>query len=121
MKHILLVEDDPFLVDIYATKLKEQGFSCEAVEDGEQVLKKIAEKPPALLLLDIVLPHINGWQILTKIRQDPKIKKIPIIILSNLSQQAEVEKGLKLGATKYLIKAHFTPKEVVKEIKKILK
>lgn len=121
MKKILLVEDDPFLIDLYVTKIKEANFKVEVVEDGDMVLNKLKERNPNLLLLDIVLPNIDGWEILRKMKEDQKLKKIPVIILSNLSQKTEVEKGLKLGATKYLIKAHYTPTEVVEEIKKILK
>lgn len=121
MKHILLVEDDPFLRDIYTTKFKEQGFSVEAAGDGKEALRKIAVKEPDLLLLDIVLPYINGWEILRKIKNDQRFKKISIIIISNLGQKAEVEKAMRLGANKFLIKAHYTPIQVVEEAKKILK
>ena len=120
MKNILLVEDDPFLIDIYTTKLKESGFAVEVASDGESALQKIKEKDPGLVILDIVLPHLDGWEILRQIKSDPKLKKIKIIILSNLGQKEEVEKGVELGAVKYLIKAHHTPSEVVAEIKKLL-
>ncbi len=121
MKTILLVEDDPFLIDIYTTKLKEAGFSIEVATDGEDGLRKIKEKIPDLMVLDIVLPQIDGWEILREIKEKLGLKDLKVIILSNLSQKDEVEKGLKLGATKYLIKAHYTPSEVVEEIKKVLK
>ena len=121
MKSILLVEDDPFLIDIYTTKLKEAGFSVEVAEDGEECLRKLKEEKPVLLLLDIVLPGLNGWEILRKIKEDDGLKIIKVIILSNLGEKDEVEKGMKMGAVKYLVKAHYTPSEVVEEIKKILK
>ena len=135
MKNILLVEDDPFIIDIYTTKLKEEGFSVEVATGGEEGLKKIREKKFSLLVLDIVLPKIDGWEILEKLKTElPKeakvkmrtkfsspIKNLKIIILSNLGQKEEVEKGLRLGADKYLIKAHYTPSEIVEEIKKVLK
>ncbi len=118
-KSILLVEDDPFLADIYITKLKSVGFDAEVVASGEKCLARIAEKNFDLVLLDIVLPQMDGWEILKEIKEIKKF--LPVIILSNLSQPAEVEKGLQLGAIKYLIKAHYTPSEVVEEIKKVLK
>jgi len=121
MKTILLIEDDPFLIEIYTTKLKEAGFSVVVATDGKEGLKKIKEKIPDLLLLDIVLPSLNGWEILREIKKNDKLNNVKIVILSNLSQKDEIEKGLKLGAAKYLIKAHYTPSEVVEEIKKILK
>ena len=122
MKQILLIEDDPFLIDIYTTKLKDSGFSIEVATDGKEGLKKIREKKFDLLVLDIVLPKIDGWEILEKIKNENlKFKNLKIIVLSNLGQKEEVEKGLRLGAEKYLIKAHYAPSEVVEEIKNILK
>lgn len=126
MKQILLVEDDPFLIDIYATKFKEEGFQVEVANDGEEGLRKLREgegneEKFDLLVLDIVLPHVDGWEILKEIKASEKLKNLKIVILSNLGQKGEVEKGVKLGATKYLIKAHYTPSEVVAEIKQLLK
>ena len=121
MKNILLVEDDPFLSDIYTTKLKEEGFSVDTAMDGEECLRKVEKNMPDLLILDLVLPQMDGWEVLSSIRRQEKFKDLKVIILSNLGQKDEVEKGLKLGAIKYFIKAHYTPSEVVAEIKEILK
>ena len=125
MKTILLIEDDPFLIDIYTTKFKEAGFSVGVASDGEEGLRKLNGGKFDLLVLDIVLPQIDGWEILRKIKnQKSKIKNLKdlkVVVLSNLGQKGEVEKGLKLGATKYLIKAHYTPSQVVDEIKEVLK
>ena len=131
MKKILLVEDDPFLIDIYTTKLKESGFKLEIADNGEEALKKIRERNlrnskkktlwPDVLVLDIVLARIDGWQVLQEIKKDEKLKDLKIIVFTNLGQKEEVEKGLRLGATKYLIKAHYTPSELVEEIEKIIK
>jgi len=120
MKLILLVEDDPFVVDIYTKKLTEAGFSVEVAQDKEEVFKKISEKKPDLLLLDIVLPNIEGWDLLKEIKEDLTFQDLKVAILSNLGQKSDVEKGMKLGATRYFIKAHYTPSQVVEEIKKIL-
>jgi CheY-like chemotaxis protein len=120
MKKILLVEDDPFLIDLYTTKLEQEGFSVEVSNDGEDCFKKIKENIPDLVLLDIVLPNVDGWEILQKIRNDEKFKDLKIVILSNLSQKEEIEKGLKFNVEKYLVKAHYTPTEVVEEVKKII-
>ncbi|MDI6591442.1 MAG: response regulator [Patescibacteria group bacterium] len=120
MKKILLIEDDPFLIDIYTLKLKEAGFLVEVATDGKEGLRKTSEIIPDLVVLDIVLPQIDGWEFLKKIKANEELKKIPVVILSNLGQKGEVEKGLKLGAAKYLIKAHYTPSQVIEEIKEIL-
>ena len=120
MKNILLVEDDPFLIDIYTTKLNNSGFSIDVAADGEIGLEKLRGKSYDLVILDIVLPHLNGWEVLEAINQDDKLKDLRIFVLSNLGQKEEVEKGLSMGAIKYFIKAHYTPSEVVNEIKKVL-
>ena len=121
MKKILLVEDDPFLIDIYSTKLKEAGFEVLVSDKGEEVVSKVEEENPDLILLDIVLPEIDGWEILRRIKSEKKFKELKVIILSNLGQKEEVEKGMDLGAVSYLIKAHHTPSQVVEEVKKVLK
>lgn len=125
MKSILLIEDDPFLIDIYTTKLKGSDFKIDVATDGEQGLRKLSEKKFDLLVLDIVLPQIDGWEILEKIKalrfNLEHLGGLKIVILSNLGQKEEVERGMEMGATKYLIKAHFTPSEVVEEITKTLK
>ena len=117
---ILLIEDDPLLIDIYSTKLKESGFEVTVAEDGEKGLKSLEGAMPDLVLLDIVLPKQNGWEVLSKIRQNDRFKDLKVVLLSNLGQKEEIEKGLSLGADRYLIKAHFTPTQVVQEIQKLL-
>ena len=121
MTNILLIEDDPFLLDIYRKKLKDVGFSLEIAENGGNALDAINNKDFDVILLDIVLPEIDGWDILRKITKESRNQNSKIIILSNLGQKEEVEKGLKMGAVKYLIKAQFTPSQVVDEIKATLK
>ncbi|MEA3452728.1 MAG: response regulator [Patescibacteria group bacterium] len=120
MKKILLIEDDPFLIDIYSTKLKEAGFKFLVIKDGKEVLKIVQKEKPNLIILDIILPNIDGWQILRQIKKESKLKRIKIIILSNLSQKEEVIKGVKLGADKYFIKSDHTPSQIIKEINKLL-
>jgi len=119
MKKILLIEDDTFLVDIYSTKLKKEGFDVITAMDGEEGLKKAKEESPDLILLDIVLPSIDGWEFLKKAKSQG-LNNIKTIILSNLGQKDEVEKGLGEGVVKYLIKSHYAPSEVVDEVKKVL-
>ncbi|SRR6056297_195442 len=119
-KKILLVEDDPFLIDIYNTKLINSGFKVTVAKEGESALRKIKKEKPDLILLDIVLPGMDGWEILKKIKEKEEFKKTKVAILSNLGQKEEVNKGLERGAIRYFIKAHYTPKEVTKKIKEIL-
>src|SRR3990167_8080535 len=112
-KHILLVEDDEFLAELYATKLNLEGFEVSLAADGEKGLRMIKEKKPDLVLLDIVLPKMDGFEILKKMKAGKNTKDIPVILLTNLSQKDEVKRGLGLGANDYLIKAHFMPSEVI--------
>ncbi len=117
---ILIVEDDLFLLGMYATKFELEKLKVFSAEDGEKGLRIAKKELPDIILLDIMLPGIDGFEVLKKLKSDDKTKNIPVILLTNLSQKSEVEKGLNLGATDYLIKAHFMPAEVVEKIKKIL-
>jgi len=118
---ILIVEDDKFLRELLTRKLDSVGFQISTAIDGHDALKKIKDELPQIILLDLVLPGVDGFEILKQIKEDPKTSKIPVIILSNLGQKEEVEKGIKLGADDYLVKAHFTPDEIIGKIEAVLK
>ncbi|MBU1102923.1 response regulator [Patescibacteria group bacterium] len=118
-KKILLVEDDRFLSEMYVNKLTGSGFAVETAGDGQEALNRVKEYRPDLVLLDIVLPKMDGFEVLQSLKKDDRDRNIPVILLTNLGQKEEVEKGLKLGARDYIIKAHFTPTEVVAKIKKL--
>ncbi len=121
MKKILLVEDDPFLVDIYSSRLKSEGYKIDMAGDGELAVKKIKKEKPDILLLDMVLPKMDGWGVLREINENKELlKDMKIIILSNLGEQKEIERGLEMGSTAYIVKADHTPSETVEKIKKIL-
>ena len=120
-KKILIVEDDKFLRELIARKLLGEGYNIVEAVDGEEGIRKIKEEKPNLILLDLILPGADGFEVLSKTKGDPAVSSIPVIILSNLGQKEDVERGLKLGAVDYLIKAHFTPGEIVEKIKIILK
>jgi len=118
---ILLIEDDTFLSGMYVTKLGLENFEVALASDGKQGLKMALEEQPDLILLDIILPKLDGFEILKAVRKDKNTKNIPVILLTNLGQKDDVERGLSLGATDYLIKAHFMPSEVVDKIKRLIK
>lgn len=117
---ILIIEDDPFLLSMYVTKLEANGFDVASEENGEKGVDTIRSEQPHLLLLDILLPGKDGFEILEEMKGDDSIKNIPVILLTNLGQRKDIEKGLELGASDYLIKAHFTPSEVITKIEKVL-
>jgi len=118
--NILIVEDDVFLADLYKTKFTLEGFKVNVAYDGEKGLEMAIKNLPDIILLDLVLPKMSGFDILKEVKSNNKTKEIPVILLTNLSQKSDVEKGLKLGADDYLIKAHFMPSEVVEKIKKLV-
>ena len=118
---ILLVEDDPFLLSMYSTKFELEDFQVISANDGQKGLDFALKEKPDIILLDILLPKMNGFEVLEKLKENEVTKNIPIILLTNLNQKNEIEKGLSLGADDFLIKAHFMPSEVVGKIKKILK
>jgi DNA-binding response OmpR family regulator len=117
---ILLVEDDPFLLSMYNTKFEIENFKVVTADDGEKGLKLALKEAPDIILLDIMLPKMDGFEVLRALKADEKVKKIPVILLTNLSQKEKVKEGLALGANDYLIKAHFMPSEVVEKIKKLI-
>lgn len=120
MSKILVIEDDKFLRELIARKLREEDYEVVEAVDGEEGVRKVKEEKPSLILLDLILPGIDGFEVLAKIKEDPSLSEIPVIILSNLGQRDDIEKGLKLGAVDYLVKAHFTPAEIIEKIKRAL-
>jgi len=120
-KKILIIEDDKFLRELIVKKLVKEGYEISEAVDGEEGVKKVKEEKPDLVLLDLILPGIDGFEVLSRTKEDPALSQIPVIILSNIGQKEDVERGLGLGAIDYLIKAHFTPGEIIEKIRAILK
>jgi DNA-binding response OmpR family regulator len=117
---IMIVEDDNFLVEMYTTKFELEGFNVVSAEDGEKGLELARVEVPDIILLDILMPRMDGFTTLEALKKDDQLKDIPVILLTNLGQKEDVKKGFELGAAGYLIKAHFMPSEVVEKITKIL-
>jgi DNA-binding response OmpR family regulator len=120
-KKILIVEDDVFVREIYNTKFLKEGFDVISAENGVQALEKLSQGIPDLILLDIVMPYMDGIEALKKIKENKNWNKIPIIMLTNISEKDRVEEGTDLGVNDYLIKSHFLPGEVVAKVNSILK
>ena len=117
-KKILLVEDDKFLSEILVKRLGESGeFDIKLSETTQKALDLLEQETVDLILLDLILPGMDGFEFLKRAKDNPKISTIPIIVLSNLSQETEIEKAKNLGAKDYLIKANFTTKEIIEKIK----
>jgi len=116
---ILLVEDDPFLSSVLQLKLEKENFQLVRAVDGEEALKFLITQglKPELILLDLILPKKNGFEVLETIRQDPLLEKIPVIIISNLGQPSDIERGKSLGVIDYFVKARLSIDELVNRVK----
>lgn len=120
-KTIMIVEDDSFVADIYETKVTNEGYQSILANNGAEALKKLeGGAAPDLILLDILMPYMDGLAFLREIKKNEKWKSVPVVLLTNLSQKEEVEEGFRLGARDYLIKSHFTPSEVMEKVRKYL-
>lgn len=121
MKKILFIEDESALQKTFGEILRQEGYEMISALDGEAGLKLAKSIKPDLILLDLILPKIHGFDVLKELKEDEKTKEIPIIVLTNLERVEDVEKALELGATTYLVKADYTLEEVIEKIKNALK
>lgn len=117
---VLVVEDDKFLRGLLSQKLGASGFSVLLAADGREAVDKAKQEKPAVVLLDLMLPVLDGFEVLKNIKADGEIKSVPVIVLSNLGEKDEVQRALELGAVDYLIKAHFTPDEIIAKVREVL-
>lgn len=117
---ILIIDDDPFILDMYVLKFKEEGFAVDTATDGKEGLKKIREGTPDLVLLDVVMPVMDGFDVLRELQKSKPPHPLKVVLLTNLGEREDVERGQALGADAYVIKAQFTPSEVVEKIKQLL-
>lgn len=120
-KKILIMEDDPFIARMYFKKLTELDYIVKQADNGIEGLDVLKTYKPDLIMLDIIMPQMDGFEVIRKIKESKNLANIPILLLSNLGERENIEKGLAIGADDYIIKAHFTPEEVIKRIKKLIK
>ncbi len=117
-KKILIVEDEDIIVDLLQKKLSQEGYEISIARDGESGLKTMRQAKPDLVLLDIIMPRMGGFEVLEEMRKDEALKKIPVIVVSNSGQPVEIDKAQALGAKDWLIKTEFDPKEVIEKVVK---
>ncbi|MDP3995200.1 MAG: response regulator [bacterium] len=117
---VLLAEDDAFLRRMYAKKFEQAGIPVLLAEDGEQALAYATERMPSLILLDILMPKMDGFEVLAELKKDARLKAIPVVLLTNLSEAGDVARAKQMGASEYLVKAHFLPSEVIAAARKYL-
>ncbi len=120
MSKILIIEDDPLIHKMYAEKLSRDGYETEVAQNGAEGLEKMKTAPPDLVILDIMMPKMGGIEVIDEMKKDTKLEKIPIIVLSNLSESADIEKAKKRGVKEYLIKSDLDPDDVSNAVKKYL-
>jgi len=119
---VLVVEDDQFLADLLVKNLYKANFEVALFFDAEDAYKELKKGVfPDVIVLDLILPGMNGFEFLEKIKKEEETKSIPVIILSNLGSEQDIKKGLDLGASLYLVKAHILPDDLVKKIKEVVK
>ncbi|MCK4553461.1 response regulator [Candidatus Parcubacteria bacterium] len=120
-KKVLLVEDDKTISSMYKTKLEAGGFEVLIADNGADGLKLAKEQKPDIIMLDVILPQLDGFSVLEELKKDALTKNIPVVMLTNLGTEEDKEKGEKLGVTDYLVKASLTPAQVEEKIKQYLK
>jgi len=118
---VVWIEDDEFLNSLITRKLVSEGYDVQAALNGEEGIKLIQKDLPDVILLDILLPEMNGYDVLEKIKSTPETKDVPVILFSNLASKEDIDKGYNLGASKFLIKSSLVPDEIVGEIEEVLK
>jgi len=121
MKKVLVIEDDSFLQYLEANKLESSGYEVITASTGEDAIKKIHEPNIDIILLDLMLPDFDGFEILKKIKNIENLKKVPVIVFSNLSEEKDIQKSRELGATDFMIKSNFTLDELIKHMGNLLK
>lgn len=120
MSKVLIVEDDKFLRTLLEKKLRSESFEVITAADGEEAMNQLVSTSPDMVLLDIILPKISGFSFLEQVQKDPNLNKIPVIILSNLAQGEDVQKGKDLGAIDYFVKANTSLEDLIKKVRAFL-
>ena len=120
MKKILFIEDESALQKTFGDILKEAGYKMISALDGETGFKLAQIQKPDLVLLDLILPRMHGFEVLRKLKEKPETKEIPVIVLTNLERMEDVEQAVKLGAVAYLVKTQYTIEEVIEKVKKAI-
>jgi DNA-binding response OmpR family regulator len=119
---IFMAEDDPLMSRMYERVFKASGFTLEMASDGEEAISKLEKMGtnPTIMLLDVMMPKKNGFDVLRQIKQNEKLKNVPVVMLTNLAGEADAEKALSLGAVLYLVKSQYDPKQIVDKVKEII-
>ena len=118
-KKILVIDDDQMLLKLLSSELEKIGFVVDVALDGEEGLRKVRDVRPDVILLDIVLPKLDGMSMLKKLKQDPQTASIPVVMLTNLQTNESVAEAVEAGSAEYLVKVHYTPEDICKKVKEM--
>lgn len=119
-KLVLVVEDDTFLADVHKNKMAKEGFEVVIVSNGQEALKFLEKRKPDIILLDLIMPIMDGFETLKNIKENPKTKDIKVVILSNLSQEEDKQRLIDMGVSDYIVKANVSFREIVEKVKMYL-
>lgn len=119
-KKILIIEDEEVIINLLQKKVIREGYQVSIARDGEEGLRIMGEEKPDLVLLDIIMPKLGGFEVMEEMQKNSELKKIPVIVISNSGQPVELDRAQKLGAKDWLVKTEFDPQEVIDKVKKQL-
>lgn len=119
-KKILLVEDEPILSNLLRQRLEKENFQVTLARDGSEAIKSLKQEKPDLILMDIILPKISGFEVMEAMKSDPTLQSAPVVVISNLGQESDVERGQSLGAVGYFVKAQLSVEDLVSKVKEFL-
>ena len=120
MAKILIIEDDPLMSRMYQKIFSFEGYEVDIANNGMDGLEKVRSQKPDLILLDIMMPKMNGLEVLSKLKSDPETKSLPVVILTNLAGEKDAETAMSKGAVKYIVKSEYEPKQVANMVKEVL-
>lgn len=120
-KKILIIEDEKFLLEMYQSRFEKEGYRVSTAIDGQHGLELAQKEKPDLIILDIVMPGMDGYEVIKNLKKNSQTRKIIILVFSNLGQQEEINQGLKLGADDYIVKTDLTPSELINKVERMLK
>ncbi|PIR58881.1 MAG: response regulator [Candidatus Pacebacteria bacterium CG10_big_fil_rev_8_21_14_0_10_56_10] len=120
MKKILVVEDDAFLANAYKVKLSKTNFQVRIADSGQHAIEEITTFKPDLILLDLVIPEVDGFEVLSQLRQSPQASHIPVLVVSNLAQEEDIQKAKELGAQEFIVKSEVALEAIVGRINSLL-
>lgn len=118
---LLIAEDDQFYANLYKTKLEKEGFAVVISTNGSETMQLIEKNKPNLIILDIVMPELDGFEVLKQLKQKPDFKNVPVIVLSNLGQQEDIDRALSLGAFRYIVKSNVSIHDMVESVEEALR